>query len=200
MYLCIMNADTRGRILEHNYEAMKLNGFQGLRTDKAISDLGITKGAFYHYFPDKKSLGYAIVEELVAPHYIGAWKDLVGQKGSVVEELVKRLSKIKGMCDQGNVHLGCPLNNLIQEMSPLDEGFQKRLQSIMISQKSAIQEAIAHDQSKGLIREGIDPEAMAFFILGSLEGAYTIGKSLQNKANFDQCMDTLIGFVRQLSK
>ena len=48
--------DTRTAILEKNFEAIYKSGFQAVRTDKVVADLGITKGAFYHYFPDKFGL------------------------------------------------------------------------------------------------------------------------------------------------
>ena len=65
--------NTREQILNKNYESMCVHGFQGLRTDKVIDTLGITKGAFYHYFSSKKELGYAIVDEIIAPHYISGF-------------------------------------------------------------------------------------------------------------------------------
>lgn len=55
--------DTRTQILERIYQAVRLHGFQGMRADKVVIDLGITKGALYHYFASKLELGYAIVDE-----------------------------------------------------------------------------------------------------------------------------------------
>ena len=66
--------DTRAQILERNFQAVRLHGFQGMRADKVITDLGITKGALYHYFPNKFELGYAIVDELIAPVYVNSWR------------------------------------------------------------------------------------------------------------------------------
>ena len=44
-------SDTRTSILYKNYEAIHANGFHATRTDKVISELGITKGAFKHASP-----------------------------------------------------------------------------------------------------------------------------------------------------
>jgi AcrR family transcriptional regulator len=74
MYLCAIMEDTRARILQENYKAVHRFGFQGTRTDKVVAELGITKGAFYHYFPTKNDLGYAIVDEIILPNYTSIWK------------------------------------------------------------------------------------------------------------------------------
>ena len=56
VYICPMQSDTRQRILEKNFEAMHEHGYQGMRADKVVKELGITKGAFYHYFEGKQEL------------------------------------------------------------------------------------------------------------------------------------------------
>ncbi|MDB5014222.1 MAG: hypothetical protein JWQ25_2424, partial [Daejeonella sp.] len=83
--------DTRTQILNKNYEAMSKHGFQGLRTDKVIAELNITKGAFYHYFPSKNSVGYAVVDELMTPQYITNWANLVRKDVHVIDAFIEAL-------------------------------------------------------------------------------------------------------------
>lgn len=87
------NMDTRTQILQHIFEAIKLHGYQGLRTDKVISELGVTKGAFYHYFPDKQSVGYAVTDEIIAPMYISNWSNLLTGNGSVLEHILAAIQR-----------------------------------------------------------------------------------------------------------
>ena len=55
---------------------MHLNGFQGLRADKVITEIGITKGARYHYFPTKQSIGLCIIDEVIKPMYLTFYNEL----------------------------------------------------------------------------------------------------------------------------
>jgi AcrR family transcriptional regulator len=184
--------DTRGEILQKNFEAMRLHGFQGLRTDKVIAQMGITKGAFYHYFKDKLNVGYAVVDELIAPSYINTWKNLSLQGVPVIDAISDTLRRIAGYSNQETIHLGCPLNNLIQEMSPLDEGFNKRLSAILNEERKMIRQGIEAGIADGTIVSDTDADALALFILAALQGSYAIGKSFNSYSKFIVCVEQLI--------
>ncbi len=192
--------DTRQNILEKNYEAMHRQGFQGVRPDKVISELGITKGAFYHYFPSKLELGYAVVDEIIGPRYTGLWKQLDYHQGHPVEGIVWCLEGIRSGMNATQCELGCPLNNLINEMAPLDEGFRKRLQAIMEAMHSAISRALQRAADKGLLNKNIDADNYAYFILAAMEGCFSVGKSMQDKGAFDAAMDALIATLREIKR
>lgn len=194
-----MNAtDTRARILEKNAEAIHVNGFQGTRTDKVIAELGITKGAFYHYFEDKKSLGYAIVDEILYPNYVGAWLHLEQETTQPVEAIIAGIQQQKNYCDEASIIYGCPLNNLIQEMSPLDEGFHQRLSRIVNKQIALISTALEQAKAKGQLKEYVISKDLAYFILAGIEGSWTVGKSKRSKAIFEASLNQLIHYLKLL--
>ncbi len=190
--------DTRSQILQKNFEAICINGFQATRTDKVISTLGITKGAFYHYFPDKTSMGYAIVEEILYPMYVNNWLHLKTYKGNPIDGILASLQLISGYCNEENVAFGCPLNNLVQEMSPLDEGFRLKLQKIIATKKTIISEALLKGQEQGQVNPTLQADEIAYFILSALEGSFSIAKVAKSKTVFDKSMKTLMEFLKTL--
>ena len=58
---------TRQRLLEAAFAEIHRNGFQAASIAQILADTGLTKGALYHHFPDKKALGLAVVDEMVRP-------------------------------------------------------------------------------------------------------------------------------------
>ena len=58
---------TRERLLQAAFREVYHSGFQGAGLDTILASTGVTKGALYHHFGSKEALGYAIVEEIVAP-------------------------------------------------------------------------------------------------------------------------------------
>lgn len=192
--------DTRTQILNKNYESMCLHGFQGLRTDKVIGELGVTKGAFYHYFTSKKELGYAIVDEIITPHYINNFLKLKSVEKNIIQHIQEILQIIQGYTTQETVNIGCPLNNLIQEMSPLDETFRMKLCNVLESQKRLLVMAIEKGVGNGELRDDVVVEEVAVYILASIEGSYTIGKSFQSKAIFDQSFNQIGKYLNMLKK
>lgn len=190
--------DTRQLILEKNFESIHLNGFQGTRADKVIRELGITKGALYHYFPSKFALGYSVVDEIIAPHYIREWQFLKTYEGNPADGISQALQQMIAHATPQNIRLGCPLNNLMQEMSPLDEGFRVRLQRILNGMQQLIAEALQTGQQNHQIRSEGDASQTAFFIISAIEGCYSIAKALQSKEVFEQSMRQLIGYTQLL--
>ncbi len=190
--------DTRRNILEKNFEAMHRQGFQGLRPDKVIQQLGITKGAFYHYFAGKQELGYAIVDELIAPRYTSLWRQLDQYQGHPIDGIVQILVYLRANTDAEACTLGCPLNNLINEMAPLDEGFNTRLRDILTAMHQSATRALQRGKDQGLIQSHVEPGRYAYFILAALEGCFSIGKSMQEKAAFDAALNELMATLNAL--
>ena len=61
----------------------------------------------------------------------------------------------------GAPELGCPLNNLAQEMSNIDEGFRQRLETIVAQWRSILSQALRRGQSEGTVRTDLDADATA---------------------------------------
>src|SRR5580704_16517249 len=116
---------TRERLLQAASREIYRSGFQSAGLDTILASAGVTKGALYYHFKSKEALGYAVVEEVIAPDNRGTWvlplesgKDPIDTLIGIVQDISVRPEAVRG---------GCRLNNLAQEMSPLDAGFQKRL-------------------------------------------------------------------------
>ena len=189
--------DTRTAILEKNYEAILEKGFQAVRTDKVVADLGITKGAFYHYFPNKNTLGYAVVDEIIYPRFVGVWEEshkkiMTNSDVNAIDLICQTLEKIKSFSTQENISVGCPLNNLIQEMATIDENFRKKLELILDKQHFFIQAILETGIDNQHIKSEINPNEWSYFILAGLEGSYTIGKAKNNLIAFQGSIKSLV--------
>src|SRR5579859_1535753 len=122
---------TRAEILEAAFPLVLEHGFQGVSIDDIVAETRHTKGAFYHLFPTKLDLGYALVDEVVRPLIIERWVAPLDDFENPLEGMLSQIEKLIGRESPETLKLGCPLNNLVQEMTPLDAGFRKRLQSAL---------------------------------------------------------------------
>ena len=124
----VRNADeTRVRLLRAAFDEIYEHGYQGMRVDDVLGRTGLKKGAFYHHFPSKQALGYAVIDEVLYGFVGERWirgmdedGDPIAALESMIDQMMKQYGNDKKFC-------GCPLNNLAQEMAPLDEGFQERI-------------------------------------------------------------------------
>jgi AcrR family transcriptional regulator len=123
--------NTRGKILQAAFDEFYKNGFQGGSLNRIVDEAGTTKGALFHHFKGKKDLGYAVVREVIHPQFMQHWSDPLAYSTDPITDLKRifRQCAKREIADGGLVH-GCPVNNLAQEMSPLDEKFRNSLEKI----------------------------------------------------------------------
>src|SRR5688572_29788030 len=110
----------RKKLLWAAYEEMYRRGYQGARVDRILAAVGLTKGAFYHYFPSKLELGYAVVDECIARALDIIWLVPLRDATDPIATL-RSIIESSEVTSRRNAELGCPINNLAQEMSPVDE-------------------------------------------------------------------------------
>ncbi|RIV31640.1 TetR/AcrR family transcriptional regulator [Flagellimonas lutimaris] len=167
---------TRKYILETAFSLVYENGFQSTSIDKIIAETNVTKGAFYYHFKNKEEMGMAIINEILT---VSINENLVkplanhGQKAEVIYQTIKNF--MLSISDR-QLRLGCPTNNMIQEMAPLNTTFARALLSIIENWKQKLSEAIIEGQKDGSISPNQDAVVLAAFIISSYEGARTLGK------------------------
>jgi TetR/AcrR family transcriptional regulator, transcriptional repressor for nem operon len=191
MYIFASSMDTREKILTAMFTDVHKNGFQGLRADKVIKEMDVTKGAMYHYFPSKDSIGLAIIDEIIEPNYLKFYQDLDIFDGNPIDMLHFHLKDLVRMATDENISLGCPLNNLVQEMSPLSEEFRIKLKRIVDGMTTSVTKALKKGQKNGFVKKDSNPQAVADFYISSIEGAYSIAKVQRNIAVFKSNMAQL---------
>src|SRR5580693_4097714 len=155
---------TRQRLLQAAFREVYRYGFQSAGIDTILAATNVTKGALYYHFESKEALGYAIIEEIVAKLTRDRWmlplqrskdKDPIDALIGIVRALPHRPRDVKG---------GCPLVNLAQEMSQLDEQFRKRLERIFHAWQEGIAMALRTGQSQRTVRRDLVPEQTASFL------------------------------------
>jgi hypothetical protein len=93
---------------------------------------------------------------------------------------------------------GCPLNNLAQEMSPLDEEFRQRLDHIFSLWHQVTRAALEQAQRTGILRADVDCDETATFVLAAVEGCIGLAKNAQSVATLKRCNRGLIQFLLSL--
>ena len=188
---------TRQRILQAGFEEMYENGFQGMRIDAILNKTSLAKGALYHHFPNKKALGYAVVDEVIAGHSREVFS-LLERNTDPVEAICSLLQDVSESTTVENITLGCPVNNLVQEMAGLDEGFKQRLSSIFESKIELLSSALKRGQEQGQIKKDIDPLMVAGFIVSSFNGIVGAAKCTADVDIFRSLVSTLSDYVISL--
>ena len=189
---------TRKRILEAAFMEIYRKGFQGMRLDDVLKTTELTKGALYHHFPNKRALGYAVVDEVILPLMDAMWLEPLKRASAPMQGLIDVVEQLPEMKPPEIIEYGCPLNNLAQEMSPLDEGFRQRLDYVFRLWHDVTEEALERAKHQGKIRESIDCDETATFIMAALEGCIGIAKNAQSIERLRACNRGLVDYLHSL--
>ncbi len=186
---------TRRRLLEAAFREVYERGFQSADLDAVLARAGVTKGALYYHFENKEALGYAIVDEVIAEMTQQKWAVPLRQ-GNPIDTLI-HIVESTGV-EAHEMRGGCPFNNLAQEMSPLDEGFRKRLAKILAAWHRAVADAFRRGQQEGTVRKDIDVEDEATFVIAVYEGYISLAKNSQDQKLFEGAKKRMVGHLESL--
>jgi TetR/AcrR family transcriptional repressor of nem operon len=190
---------TREKLLNAAFCEIHRYGFQAASIASILQNTGLTKGALYHHFPTKQDLGLAVIDEIVRERLEGLIFRPIRESTEPVAALLRVIGEIGANQDPEFVKLGCPLNNLMQEMSPLDENFKARLNGILSTFGRIVEDALRRGQEAGELRPDVECRAAALFIVAAWEGCIGIAKNLQSPEGFALCMAQLHAYVSSLT-
>jgi TetR/AcrR family transcriptional regulator, transcriptional repressor for nem operon len=187
---------TRGRLLRAAFKEIHRSGFRNADLDAILARAGVTKGALYYHFDNKEALGYAVVDEVIASNLHQKWVQPLRNAPDPIAVLV-RIIQSESLKPE-DVQRGCPLLNLSQEMSGLDEGFRRRTARVYKNWRVAMAEALREGQKRRLVRSDINANETATFLIAAWEGYVVLGKNSQDPRTLQSGQRRVSGHLKSL--
>ena len=172
--------DTRQRLLDTAQKLFYARSYEDVGVQEICQEAGVKKGSFYHFFPSKRDLTLAILDE--------SWKryreTVLAQVFARDLPPLKRIERLldsqyrhhKAVKDETGQVLGCPYGNLAGEMSTQDEVIRGRLKRIFRDLEAPIEEVLDEAMAAGDLAE-LDSRATAGAMVAYLEGLTLIAKT-----------------------
>jgi len=174
---------TRNKILNSAFRLFYERGFNGTSIDDILKDAGLNKGSLYHLFKGKKELLLVVIEEKIAYNLQVKYKEI-----ATMQEPLKHLEKILLTAESFDFKHGCALNNLVQELSPVDTDVAKALLKVYND--------LEHYYFLALREENFDDEkkkSLSKMMVATVEGAIMAAKATQDKEPY-------LGIVKEMFK
>lgn len=187
---------TRQRLLEAASQEIYTSGFRGASLETILDAAHVTKGALYHHFASKEALGHAVLDEVIAVEGRGKWQARLEESADPIVALTQAIQATSFLPE--HVSGGCSLNNLAQEMSPVDESFRKRISELFRDWESAIAKALRRGQARQLVRTDVDVDEVARFIVAAYEGYISLAKNFQDVSVLQSGVRNLVSYVESL--
>ena len=179
---------TREAIIEAASRLIHVHGYNHTSLDDVLRESGAGKGNFYYHFKSKEGLGYAILDQIIASFLERTLEPCFADPDQgALAQIRCFLDRVLEAQRARNCVGGCPLGNLAAELSDVHEGFRARLASVFAAWRERLTLALRAEQGRG-VGDACRPEAVADFLVASLEGAILLTKLTKDIAVMEQCV------------
>jgi TetR/AcrR family transcriptional repressor of nem operon len=199
--MTLRNPDrTREALLGAGFEEIYRHGFRSARIDRILNRTSVTKGAFYHHFPSKRALGEAVVDELIWNRIHEGWIRPIEDTDDPIPVLIRLINETLLNASEEALECGCPLGNMAQELSPVDERFRHLIHGVFERWIRAVRTALDRGQRAGRVAARVDPRQAAVFIIASLEGGIGMAKQSRDRAARKAFAGAMRSYLESLRK
>ena len=188
--------DIRTRLIEASYQEVFSNGYTGSSLANILKRANTKKGSMYHYFSSKKEMVLCMIEEKLEKRIEKKWETLITYDKDILEHLISLLEDIEAW-DLVN---GCPLGNLLQESLNYDDDFAKSLNNILDMWKNLLSKILLKAVNNQELKENIEVDKVATFLIASIEGALLLGKKNKDSSDFEVTIEQLVFYINTLRK
>lgn len=189
---------TRLHILNKAFELIYINGYQATSIDKIIETTQVTKGAFYYHFKDKETMGLAMIDDVLLPRLKRILIEPLSNSGKPLDRIYRSIKANLLKDIDFNPKYGCPMNNLVQEMSPINSNFKIKLRKVLNHWKDGLVIVLSEAQQTGQIKKELDVASVADFIIVSYEGLRATGKLEDNMSLYQSYLHQLSFYLKSL--
>lgn len=183
----------REKIIDVAFDEIYTKGYQGVSLNEIIKIANVQKGSLYHHFKSKKELALSVIRERVSIKNQNTWKRLREIDSGFLDFIFLILRET----EQRDFKRGCPIGNLLQEMSSIDEEFKFEIDTILKSWQSLFKSIIEKAIEARELRE-VDSEKLSLFLISNIEGAILLSKNSKSEKEYLICVEELQNYFEYL--
>ena len=181
----VMNStdDTRSRLILAARDLMARRNYADTGVAEICDYAGVGKSSFYHFFPSKRDLTLAVMDNQFASFKSGLVDQVIAESLPPLQRLT-RLGELmyqfqKSLAEDIGHVPGCPFGSLAAEVSTMDERIRESLVLIFKRIEEFFLLTLKEAQSQGLVGE-VDINATAKAMLAYIEGVMLLAKNSNN--------------------
>jgi TetR/AcrR family transcriptional repressor of nem operon len=171
--------DTRQRIVDAARDLIYARSYADVGVQAICGEARVKKGSFYHFFPSKRDLTLAVVDELVETfraHLARAFEPDLPPMARFERLIGLTYELQRDLKAAGGCMLGCPFGNLAVEMSTQDEVLRRRLDAVFGQLQGYFERTVADAVAAGEMPP-VDVRATAQAMFAFLEGVILVAKT-----------------------
>jgi len=186
---------TRAALLDAAGEEFSRCGYVGTGLGSVVTRAGLTKGALFHHFPDKRSLAQAWIDERLAQAIADLWLTPLQHADSL--DALRHLCRLR-FSELTPGDPTCALSALAAESSAPDNMLGSHLEPIFDAWRAALARLLERGKTAGKIHRSIKPPAEAAFLVALIAGVTVTANSPRNAETRRACLNSLEDYLDTL--
>lgn len=191
-------ATTRDRLIDSARFLFWERGFAGTSMSELLAHAKVNSGSFYHFFDSKEALLRAVLEQ-----YAGLLRPMVVDPAFAathkpLERIFAILAGYRERILITESRYGCPIGRLALEIDPENAPAHALIARNFQGWIEAVRECLL--EMKSSMPRRIDIDALATFVLVTMEGGVMLSRSYRSVEPFDRAVAQLREHFRLLLK
>jgi AcrR family transcriptional regulator len=191
---------TRQHILEKSMQLFSVQGYFNTSIAGIVKATGLTKGGLYGHFRNKEEIWFAVYDECVR-----VWQSVVFQGVRQISDPLARLERLlenslKNYLGAGVFEGGCFLFNALVELTGQAPAMSNHVLKGFKAFSALLRLWLEEAEQQGLLRDGLNLDGIATFLVISLNGAAPLYAASRDPAIWQQTLAQLQLYIKCLSK
>lgn len=177
--------ETRQRILEQAAGLFNCSGYAGSSLADIMKATGLQKGGIYRHFETKEALAveafdYAV--ERMSDRFAAA---IAPHPGAV--ERLRAVGRVyANLLEDPAVPGGCPIMNTAIEADDGNPVLREHARSAMDRLRAMLRRIVAKGQSRGQVRDAVEPDEVASMLISLWEGGLLLAKLYKDPIHLER--------------
>jgi TetR/AcrR family transcriptional repressor of nem operon len=191
---------TRQKIIEKSMQLFSVQGYFHTPIAAIVKAAGLTKGGLYGHFRNKEEIWYAVYAECIR-----VWKTVVFAGVREIGDPLARINRViensmKNYLGGGVFEGGCFLLNSLVELAGQAPTMSNHVLKGFRDFTELLRQWLQEAEQQGRLREGLNLDEIANFLVITLNGAAPLYAASQDPAVWQQTMAQLGFYLQSLRK
>jgi TetR/AcrR family transcriptional regulator, transcriptional repressor for nem operon len=139
-----------------------------------------------------------LVDEILSDLIASQWVVPLRESTDVLDTIAIEFERGVDVLRERRPILGCPLNNLAQEMNPLDDGFRRRTSAVFDMWRDSFRTALERACADGVVVATTDPTDTAHALVAQIEGTLSLARNSQDPETLSMGARALRRFLESM--
>jgi TetR/AcrR family transcriptional repressor of nem operon len=183
---------TKGRIVQVAAQLMYERGVSATSIEDVLAASGTGKSQLYHYFSSKEDL----VAEVLRHQLEQVLREQSAYPLDTWEGVSAWFRAMVDMQQDQRGYRGCPLGSIAGQLLDHGEPLRSRAGDAFTRWESFLSDGLRKMQTKGLLRDDADPDALAESTIAVLQGGYLVSSAKRDVRPMRNALTAALGQLR----